>query len=170
MYSCAELAETTLDFISHHFLEVIQHEEFLSLHENQITDLLKHDSLQVVSEEQVFEAALMWINWLPEERMQSTCQLMHHLKLALLDTSYLEESVLRVDFVRNCPKCQDLVADAIRTRTMNRLQIDSIHIRGVARGIYVLGGRNSEDCQLKTMEKFDVLKSRWIRMVCLPMQ
>ena len=167
MYSCCELSNTARDFISHHFLDVIQHEEFLNLQEHQIVELLKHDSLQVLNEEQVFEAALLWINWNQDERVESACHIMLQLKLALLDTSYLEEVVLCRDFVRNCPKCQNLVADAIRARTMNRLQIDSIHVRGDAQGIYVLGGRNSEDCQLKTIEKYDVLKDRWIRMVSL---
>ncbi len=165
MYSCTELLEISSRFINHHFLDIIHHEEFLNLPEERLLSLLCSNSLLVTSEEQVFEAALLWLEWQVEERVKSACRIMQNLKLALLDTSFLEEEVLRTEFVRNCPRCQNLVADAMRARTMNRLQIDTIQVRGETQGVYVLGGRNSEDCQLRSMEKYDIMKDRWAHMV-----
>lgn len=32
-------------------------------------------------------------------------------------------------------------------------------------GVFVLGGRNSSDCQLRTMERYDCLRDQWVPMV-----
>ena len=53
MYSCTELESAARRYIYSHFLDAIQHEEFLQLSDERLTDLLKSDQLQVNTEEQV---------------------------------------------------------------------------------------------------------------------
>ena len=53
MYSCTELESAARRYIYSHFLDAIQHEEFLQLSDERLIDLLKSDQLQVNTEEQV---------------------------------------------------------------------------------------------------------------------
>lgn len=95
--------------------------------------------------------------------MRSACTVLKNVRLALLDTAYLENVVLRTQFVQNCAKCQNLVANAIRTKSDNMAL--ALTLRSQPQGVFVLGGRNSTDCQLCSMEWYDVLQNRWISMV-----
>ena len=89
---------------------------------------------------------------------------MQNVRLALLETDFLENEVLTLDFVRNCAQCQNLVANAIRLKTDNSA-LAAISSRSRPQGIFVVGGRNSTDCQLKSMERYDFLRDQWIPMV-----
>ncbi len=53
MYSCTELESVARRYIYSHFLDVIQHDEFLQLTTDRFIELLKSDQLQVNTEEQV---------------------------------------------------------------------------------------------------------------------
>ena len=114
-------------------------------------------------EEQVFEAVMLWIEADEARRVRSSCALLKNVRLALLDTDYLETVVLRVQFVQTCARCQSLVASAIRTKDDNRAL--ALTVRSQPQGVFVLGGRNGSDCQLCSMEWYDVLQDQWISMV-----
>ena len=47
MYSCIELEAIARQYIFRHFLDVIQHDEFLNLSEERLMALLQSNSLQV---------------------------------------------------------------------------------------------------------------------------
>ncbi len=53
MYSCAELEAAARRYVYSHFVDVMQHDEFLQLSADQLIDLLKSDQLQVNTEQQV---------------------------------------------------------------------------------------------------------------------
>ncbi|ELT90250.1 hypothetical protein CAPTEDRAFT_151321 [Capitella teleta] len=163
VYSCTELESVSRRYINQHFSEVIHHEEFLNLPECRLVELLSSDHLQVSSEEQMFEAALMWVNWVPSERQALMCGLMKQVRLPLLSDEFLENVVLQTEIVHGCPKCQSLVASAMHTKA-DPTSLSLISPRSQPQGIYVIGGRNSSDCQLKSMEKYDFLRDEWVTM------
>lgn len=114
-------------------------------------------------EEQVFEAVRLWVEWDQTRRTRSACTVLKNVRLALLDPPYLEGVVLRTQFVQNCTKCQNLVANAIRAKGDSLALAQTL--RSQPQGLFVLGGRNSTDCQLCSMEWYDVLQNRWTSMV-----
>jgi hypothetical protein len=84
-------------------------------------------------------------------------------RLGLIATGYLEGVVARAACVGRCARCQKLIAATLRSRhDPNPVTPPP---RAQPQGIFVLGGRNSIDCQLKTMERYDMLKDQWIPMV-----
>ena len=164
MYSCSELEASARRYIYQHFLDVIQHEEFFQLSQERLLDLLKSDKLQVNSERQVLEAAMSWIEASPINRIPDTAAILQHIRFALLDMEYLENVVLQTDFIRSCPKCQNIVAKAMRIKSDNNA-LALVGNRAQPPCIFVVGGRNSTDCQLKSMERYDFLRDQWIPMV-----
>lgn len=160
MYSCTELEGASRRYLQQHFLDVVHHEEFLNLPETRLMELLSSDQIQVPNEEQVFEAVVFWVNWAPRDRAASVCAVLKHVRLALLSSSYLEDVVMHTEHVQSCSKCQGLVDRALRGDGPTRP-------RSQPQGIYVMGGRNSSDCQLKSMEKYDFSRDLWVPMVSL---
>lgn len=62
-HNCGDLVTMSESFARHHFIEVVQGEEFMEISAQQLTRLLSDDDLNIQSEERVFEAALAWIKF-----------------------------------------------------------------------------------------------------------
>ena len=165
VYMCGELESAARQFIYQNFQEVVHTEEFLQLSEERLIDLLRSDKLQVMSETQVFEAAYSWLQW-SCSRAESACNVLKHIKLGLLEPQTLENVVLKSDFFRTCPKCQAIISMAMRCR-YERSNIQLLTPRAHPPCIYVVGGRNSTDCQLKSVERYDFLMDTWSSAVSL---
>ena len=112
----------------------------------------------------MFEAVAAWVETDPTREIESACRVLMHTRLALLDPPYLENIVLRTDFVRNCPKCQNTVAMALHTKNDNNA-LAMISNRAQPLGIFVLGGRDGSNSQLSSMERYDFLNDQWVPMV-----
>ncbi|PVD31908.1 hypothetical protein C0Q70_07334 [Pomacea canaliculata] len=166
MYACTELESVAREFIFQNFLLVSHTEEFFELSEDQLIGLLKSDKLHVTSENQVFEAACQWLRYDPQSRQQNACRILQNIRLALLDLPFLENVVLKSEFFRTCPQCQLLISNAIRTK-QDQSQLERITPRAQPPCIYVIGGRNSEQCQLSSMERYDFLTNEWFTMQCM---
>ncbi|RUS88789.1 hypothetical protein EGW08_003419 [Elysia chlorotica] len=163
IYSCHELEGVARQFIYQNFLDVIRMEEFFELPEERLLYLLKSDKLQVMSENQVFEAACSWLQYDPGKRLERSCSILQDIRLALLESSYLENIVLKSEYFRTCPKCQLLIAKAIRTK-QDSLELDGVQPRAQPPCIYAMGGRNSMDSQLSSTERYDFLLDQWMEM------
>ena len=164
MFSCTQLEQAARCYAYQHFQDIVQHDEFFQISENKLLDLLKSDQLQVEKEKAVFEAAISWIEYDYDRRSLSACRILACVRLALLEVSYLEDIVLQLDLVRNCPKCQHLVAKAMQIKNDNNA-LALLCDRAQPPCVYVVGGRNSVDCQLKSVERYDILRDQWISMV-----
>lgn len=164
VYMCCELEKAARQFIYQNFLEVMHTEEFLQLSEERLVDLLRSDQLHVMSESQVFEAAFTWLKYDIKSRTESACNVLKHIKLGLLELPMLENVVIKSDFFRTCHKCQALISSAIRCQ-YERKNMELLTPRAHPPCIYVVGGRNSHDCQLRSMERYDFLTDTWSSMV-----
>ena len=74
-HNCTELLDAALKYIECNFLDVVCGREFLSLDRaDVVTKLLELEDIAVTSEEQVYEAALSWL----QQDSQVHCELLHH--------------------------------------------------------------------------------------------
>ena len=164
IYSCTELEASARQFVEQHFVDVVRCEEFFQLGADKLIDLIKNERVQIEKEEQIFEAVVGWVSADFYHRADKSCRVLPHVKLALLELQYLEEVVVHTNFIRNCPKCQSIVALALRMKVDNNA-LASIRTRAQPQCIFVVGGRTSVDSQLKSMERYDVWRDQWIPMV-----
>ena len=164
MYMCGELESAAQQFIYQNFLEVMHCEEFFQLSEERLVALLKCDKLQVTNEQQVMEAVSTWLQWDPTNRYPCACNIIQYVKLPLLERTFLENVVVQSEFVKNCPKCQLLISKAI-TAHHDENSLRLVTPRAQPLCIYVLGGRNGTDCQLKSTERYDFLLDQWNTVV-----
>jgi hypothetical protein len=69
--------------------QVVKHQEFLSLQVEQLSNLLKSDDLNVVTEENVFESLMNWVQHDNANREQHLPSLLKLIKLPLLSSEVL---------------------------------------------------------------------------------
>ena len=67
-HSCSDLVSTADAYARHHFVDVVQSEEFMEISSKHLTRLISDDDLNVHSEERVYEAVLAWLKCDPDGR------------------------------------------------------------------------------------------------------
>lgn len=160
LYSCASLEHFAFQYICEHFLEVVKSDEFLELSKESLIELLKCNSLQVYSEDEIFHAVELWINHHYEQRKFYASEVLQHVRLPLISLEFLETRVVPASFVKNDSECQMLLATALNDHKSN-LPSYMLTPRSQPQALYTVGGRNSMSCQLPSLEQFDVSTNNW---------
>ena len=94
-HACRDLLRVADKFAQHNFVEVIDHEEFLLLPLGQLIEICSSDELNVRSEEQVYQAIMVWVKHSIVERRQ------HLPVVSTLHPNSGRRPVSRFVFVRN---------------------------------------------------------------------
>ncbi|KAH9627698.1 hypothetical protein HF086_016852 [Spodoptera exigua] len=84
--SCLDLHKSALKYTYQNFMQVVKHQEFLSLQSDQLSNLLKSDDLNVVTEENVFESLMTWVQHDSATRECHLATLLKLIKLPLLSS------------------------------------------------------------------------------------
>ena len=163
LYSCSTLERFAFKYICEHFLEVVQSDEFLELSKDGLIELLKCSSLQVYSEDEIFDAVEIWVLHRYEQRKVYASQVLQHVRLPLVSLKFLETRVVPASFVKNDSECQMLLATALNNHKSN-LPAYMFLPRSQPRTLYTVGGRNSNSCQLPSLEQFDVATNKWLTL------
>lgn len=111
-HGCPELQYAADCFAQQHYLEVQESSEFLDLSAEELSSLLESEDLNVQNEEQVFESVMKWARHDPTSRSQLLHGVMKHVRLPLLERSYLVSKVSTEPLVRQNDRCRDLVDEA----------------------------------------------------------
>ena len=111
-HSCPELRDAADTFAQQHFLEVLESSEFLELSADDLSSLIESEDLNIQSEEQVFESVMKWAKHDPSKRRSCLHSVLKHVRLPLLERSYLVSRVSGEPLVRQNEACRDLVDEA----------------------------------------------------------
>lgn len=150
-HSCFNLSKSALDFIHRNFVEVSKQEEFLQLSKTSLLQMLESEELKIESEEQVFEAAMLWVVHDLSRGREAFGNILERIRLPLVSPKFLEQylvtcqsaSIKRMlagilDGYRNY---QSLARSQQRVHTQPR--------RASRKCFFIIGGYS------RTVEKFD---------------
>lgn len=160
-HGCSELMELAHRHSLSRFTEVSKSEEFLMLDVNQVADMLCRDNLRVSSEEEVFDAAVGWINYNRVERAQSMPHLLRLVRLPLLSPTVLADKVKSNELIKNSFECRDLLDEALISYHLLPERRESIPAQRTTLRkcyydmglIYAVGGLNSLGGTLSSVER-----------------
>lgn len=168
-HSCRDLLRIADKFTQHNFQEVMHSEEFMLLPVNQLVDIISSDELNVINEEQVYEAVLGWIRYNVNERKQYLYQVLQHVRLPLLTPKYLV-SISSELIIKTDEQCRDLVDEA---KNYLLLPQERPHMQGprtrprkpirCGEVLFAVGGWCSGDA-ISSVERYDPHTREW-RMV-----
>ncbi|GMR43354.1 hypothetical protein PMAYCL1PPCAC_13549, partial [Pristionchus mayeri] len=161
---------TVLRFIEKHFVLISSTPDFLELSIDDVVFLLQMDSLYVDGEEQVFSAAIRWI----EEdasggRKQHAAKLLSCVRLPLLQPSFLSDAVAHHSLLKDDIECRDLVDEAKDYLLMpeRRPLFKSFRTTGrvcdqIPALIFVMGGLTSSSRAPRSLvEVYDAVTDAW---------
>ncbi|XP_049788546.1 kelch-like protein 18 isoform X2 [Schistocerca nitens] len=165
---CSPLVEAADKYVQQYFNDVSLCDEFLSLSQNELLDIVRRDELHVISEEQVFEAVMRWVKRDPEGRKKNLPQLLAKVRLPLLPPHYLADRVATEELIRSSHECRDLLDEARDYHLMpeRRSLLQSFRIKPrccnyVMGHIFAVGGLTKTGDSLSTVEVFDPIVGRW---------
>lgn len=165
---CTSLVEATNRFIQKHFVEVAHSEEFLALQFSDVQEIISRDEIHVMSEEQIFEAVMIWVKRSIEDRAELLPELLTKVRMPLLTPHYLTDRVATEELIRTSHRCRDLVDEAKDYHLMpeRRPLLQSFRTRprccpDIVGLIYAVGGLTKAGDSLSTVEVYDPKIERW---------
>jgi len=84
-----ELLQQTTTFCKKNFADIVHQEQFLILSLDQVVEYLGFDDLNVVNEGVVYDAAIRWVKYDPEERMPFAAIVIDCVRLPFVDPNHL---------------------------------------------------------------------------------
>lgn len=166
-YSCQSLQKKSRKYVQDHFQDVIQHEEFLLLSASQLTELLRDDNLNVVSEQVVFEAVLSWIRHKLQDRISFLGKLLQYVRLPLLTLRFLTLNYETNELIRADRTSQILLNEALKYRLVQGKCVScntAVNPRRAPKRIFALGGKNGLFATLSSVEYYEPERDRWVEV------
>ena len=160
-YSCSELEVAALRYTCQNFLEVVKGEEFLQLPVRKLVELLKSDKVQVRSEEDIYNAFETWLYYDYDKRKEHVHEMLECIRIPLLSLEFLESRVFPSLYVKSSTKCQLILAKVMNDHAENLPKFLTT-CRALPQSLYAVGGRNSIECQLGSLERYDIYQDEWI--------
>ena len=114
IHGCAQLQSAAEVYSTHWFPSVHKREEFLCLSPQEVRDILSSNQLNVGSEYEVFEAALLWLGHRREERKQHTHDVISCVRFPLIPREQLLKDVGHNSIVVSNPQCVELMVEALQ--------------------------------------------------------
>ncbi|CAC5365929.1 KLHL12 [Mytilus coruscus] len=167
-HSCNELLEAADSFCLKHYEEIIKFDEFKTLPIDQVESLVKCDSLQVNTEEPVYQSVINWVKHNEESRTHLLPRLLHHVRLPILTAKFITDVADEEVLIKKSHECRDLLDEAKKfhlrpdlrnqmcgTRTKQRIGTDDI--------LVVMGGFGSHQNMVEAVEQYDPKTEQWTR-------
>lgn len=166
-HACSDLLRVANVFSHHNFQDVMEGEEFLHLPMAQLIEILSSDELNVISEEQVYNACMRWVRCNLADRKDRLHEVLQHVRLPLVSARFLVGVVSADLLIKNNDSCRDLVDEAKNYLLLpeQRLLMQGPRTRPrqpAKRGevLFAVGGWCSGDA-INSVERFDPHQNEW---------
>ncbi|TKR77315.1 hypothetical protein L596_018312 [Steinernema carpocapsae] len=169
--NCPAVVQSCDRFLQKHFLSVVQGDEFLMLPIGTLLGILNRDQLFVESEEDVFQAALRWLEHDPIARARYSSRVLVSVRLPLLKPQFITDHVASNPIIRSSLECRDLVDEAKDYHLIPERRNKLTTFRTIRRccydvpgQIFAIGGLTSHSSMgtpMSTVEMYDPLSGKW---------
>ncbi|XP_008411081.1 kelch-like protein 7 isoform X1 [Poecilia reticulata] len=159
--NCEGLKVKAEGVLLRHFRESSMLTDFLQLHVTCLTSILRNDRLRV-SEEQIYGAALRWLNHDLPNRQQHLVEVLSCVHFPLLSKDFLSQTVQPEPLIADSPHCLSMVTDAIYSWRERRNV--TVNLRAQLRNppkIALFGHLQPDPCRY-----FNPQDSKWTAIPC----
>lgn len=111
-FNCDTLRAAADQFILQNFLDVSKYEEFKSLTCSHVVRLLSSNDINVSQEEQVFSAAMDWIDYRSQERMQYLSTILGCIRLLHTSRYFISDVLENDENLMSDPGCVRIINEA----------------------------------------------------------
>lgn len=174
MHSCVQLYELSWRYVLENFSEVSKTEEFLTVPDVYLKELVKSENLNVKSEEEVLDCVLKWLDYDKGARIDSVVSVLQFVKLPLIPWEIVHDRILGDPLLSSLPDCQALVSIvSITQSSTDKEAVDSpghsLYIPrksiGQSTVLYVVGGETAPGrSNVNSIEQFSPAKNTWTEL------
>ncbi|KAM4677840.1 kelch-like protein 25 [Discoglossus pictus] len=115
-HQCRRLYELSFRMCLVNFEAVYNTEDFFSLSNDILLDLISSDELEIEDEQLVFNAVLQWVKYDLDKRKDCFPQLLKHIRLALLPSESLKEAIACEDLIMADERSRLILEEAIHCK------------------------------------------------------
>lgn len=165
-HGSSSLVNAATSYFRDHFMDAVKNDEFLNLSAEDLAYLLDSDDVNVRFEEDVYKAAESWLLHDIENRREKLPELLQHIRLPLLSTSFLTQQVDANPFVKKNLDCRDLLDEAKNYHLMPEQFWHSTLTRFQPRKstvgvLFAIGGRGAIGEPFSSVECYDFRTNTW---------
>ena len=174
VHSCRSLLRKSNMFMQQRFPEIVLHEEFLELPQEEVQAIISDSSLNVRGEEQVYEATLAWVRY-QDNRKEHIAELLKCVRMPLMSATYLSREVKQQPLVMDNFEGRGLLIEAmdyhLKKHYMRDANSSTRTINTTPRRcpgldyLFAVGGSGppvfEDDPYLDLCECYDVEKNEW---------
>ncbi|XP_024858188.1 kelch-like protein 7 isoform X2 [Kryptolebias marmoratus] len=113
LLDCPRLKAKAERFALRHFTKVVQFEEFPRLDVTRLVKLLQHDDLTDCTEEEVYDAASLWLRHDLPGRQQHLEEVLSCVRFPLISQTFLLRTVQPEPMIQDNPKCLSMLLSAM---------------------------------------------------------
>ncbi|KAG7226670.1 hypothetical protein INR49_001840, partial [Caranx melampygus] len=169
-YNCNELRDKVFSYILQNFEDIcLVSQELPELSVQELITIIQSDHLNVKKEDTVFEAVILWIIHLPDQRQNLISMLLPKVRLGLMTPSYLQHAVFGNALVKNSIECKPILKEVIKACTLFRT---SGHSKSLYRNMFtrprlptdillVIGGYDFRNISTN-FEAYDAQTDSWV--------
>jgi len=168
MHNRVELMKMTDMYMRENFIAVSVTEEFLAMPLTLLEDLVGSPDLNVESEEQVYKAIILWTKHDEVLRKQYLPNLLGKVKLPLLSTMFLMDTVEKDPLIRHSFVCRDYVDEAKYYQMSLASIVPEVNLTERSRPrksysgvLFCVGGRGASGDPFKSIECYDPCQDQW---------
>ena len=159
-HGCFALSKIAKQYAMRNFDQTTQLEEFLQCSIEGVIEFLSEDVLYVRHEEEIYEAALRWLNYSKQDRLEKFPKLAEVIRFPLMAWEFLVTKVLDDGLITSNPHTLYLFEEARRYHLTPQLRHEMNQgsrlrprkLYGQAEWIYVIGGETSPGNQMQASD------------------
>lgn len=173
LHRCWSLYYKSTKFVLNNFKDIVNTEEFMRLPSEQLISLLSDNCLLVANEEVVYKAVIKWVYYCIEDRRNVFPDIICHVRLPFISTSYLTDVVLKEPLMKN-ELCQELISEALLYKSSpdKRGQLKKgsrVHPRNsseIEEVVIIAGGTNTHK-SVTSIDQYSIHNDCWSTIVNL---
>nr|XP_006824451.1 PREDICTED: kelch-like protein 8-like [Saccoglossus kowalevskii] len=157
------------------FIEVTECDEYLHISARHLGLLLTSSDLKVTNEEEVYNASIKWVSYIPEKRQKHLPDLMSKIRLPMLSPEFLMNVVEKEDMIKKNHTCRDYVDEAKnyhlsvasvhpKTTPQHRFSLRSKPRKSTAGVLFTVGGRGNLGDPFRSIECYDLREDKWFHI------
>ena len=171
---CTNLYHQAWDYALTNFHDVVMQETFLTMSSEQLQDYIADERLKVKCEDEVFLAAMFWVNHNKDERLPLLPQLLTHIRLPLLSNNLIQDALLNDTTFKASQKSVDQLKDADNLKDLAKKAKQLKHVKLKPRPstftevLAIIGGMKTDRSWSRDISYYNPSEEEWNHLTELP--
>ena len=168
-HGCMNFLEVVDNFVLENFREVMKSEEYALLPCELLIKVISSDDLNIVAEEEVYEAVMSWVKHDLNNRVKQLPNIIRFVRMPLISKHYLLNRIDVDNLIRSNMDCRDFLDEAknyhLLPEQRAQLRTDRMKPRKSMMGtLYAVGGKEAGETISNTVECYRFVVCKFVQV------